>query len=73
KVKIITSEKVGKEKGLGVLRERESIVMPTVAIVCPKCKNNEAYFYSAQTRAGDEAETQFFRCTKCQHNWRKYS
>ena len=73
KVKIITSEKFGREKAGGVLREKESIVMPTISIDCPKCGNEEAYFYTAQTRAGDEAETQFFHCTKCHHRWRRYT
>lgn len=73
KVKIVTSEKIVRREGTGVLREKESIVMPTVKIDCPKCGNEEAYFYTAQTRAGDEAETQFFHCTKCHHRWRKYA
>jgi transcription factor S len=39
---------------------------------CPKCKNEDAYFWTLQTRAADEAATQFFRCTKCKHTWRDY-
>ena len=73
KVKMVTSEKFVKKAGSGVLREKESIVMPTISIDCPKCKNEEAYFYTAQTRAGDEAETQFFQCTKCGYRWRRYT
>lgn len=73
KVKIVTSEKFSKKEGEGVLKEKESIVMPTISIDCPKCANEEAYFYTAQTRAGDEAETQFFHCTKCGHRWRQYT
>lgn len=73
KVKIVTSEKSGEKEGMGVLREKESIVMPTTTAKCPKCGNEEAYYYTAQTRAGDEAETQFFQCTKCKHHWRQYS
>ncbi len=73
KVKLITSEKFIRKEGAGVLREKESIVMPTIAVDCPKCGNEEAYFYTAQTRAGDEAETQFFHCTKCHYKWRKYA
>ncbi|MGC2430674.1 MAG: hypothetical protein WA393_06530 [Nitrososphaeraceae archaeon] len=26
-----------------------------------------------QTRSADEATTQFYRCTKCNHTWRNYS
>ena len=46
--------------------------MPTIATECPKCGNKEAYWYTQQTRASDEPETQFFICKKCGHRWRKY-
>ena len=46
--------------------------MPTVKTDCAKCGHKEAYWYSQQTRAADEPETQFFICTKCGHRWRKY-
>lgn len=39
---------------------------------CPKCGNNEAYYWTVQTRAADEAETRFFECTKCKNRWRAY-
>jgi transcription factor S len=40
---------------------------------CPKCKHGEAYNWSLQTRATDEPETQFYRCTSCKHTWREYA
>ena len=46
--------------------------MPVVAEVCTKCGNKTAYFWTAQTRSADEAETKFFKCTKCKHTWREY-
>ena len=46
--------------------------LPKTEEECPKCKNNGAYYWSVQTRAGDEAETRFFECTKCKHRWRAY-
>ena len=46
--------------------------LPITKIKCPKCGHPDAYYWTIQTRAGDEAETQFFRCTKCNHSWRKY-
>lgn len=46
--------------------------MPTVDAICSKCNNEKAYWYTQQTRASDEPETQFFICTKCSHRWRKY-
>jgi DNA-directed RNA polymerase subunit M len=33
----------------------------------------EVYVWQVQTRGGDEASTQFFRCTKCGHTFREYS
>ncbi len=71
KVKLIVSEKINKETKLDVLNEKDSNVWPTVNEVCPKCGNDKAYYFSAQMRSGDEAETQFFRCVKCKHTWRK--
>ena len=46
--------------------------MPTVDAVCPKCNHDKALWYTQQTRASDEPETQFFICKKCSHRWRKY-
>jgi DNA-directed RNA polymerase subunit M len=45
--------------------------MPTTKILCPKCSNNEAYWWMVQTRGADESPTQFFRCTNCNHTWRE--
>ena len=44
----------------------------TTDVVCPRCGNHEAYYWTIQTRASDEAETRFFRCTKCGYTWREY-
>jgi len=71
KVKIKTSEKMAEKTRIGVLKEKESTVWPVTAATCPKCGNKTAYFWSAQMRATDEAETRFFRCTKCKHTWRE--
>jgi len=47
-------------------------VMPRVKATCPRCGNNEAYWWMVQTRRGDEAPTRFYRCTKCNYTWREY-
>jgi transcription factor S len=47
--------------------------LPTTSIECPKCENNNAFWWMLQTRSADEATTQFYRCTKCSHTWRNYS
>ncbi len=72
KIKIESKEKPEKAK-IGVIKEGQTNVYPTVTITCPKCGNERAYFFTTQTRAGDEAETRFFICTKCSHRWREYS
>jgi DNA-directed RNA polymerase subunit M len=52
--------------------EQDIEAYPIVDVECDKCKNKKAYFWLVQTRAGDEAETKFFKCTKCKHTWRDY-
>ncbi|MGC9309091.1 MAG: transcription factor S [Candidatus Nanoarchaeia archaeon] len=72
-IKIESKEKIGNKQEVGVVKEKDVDVMPTVQEECPKCGHNEAYFWTAQTRSGDEAETKFYRCKKCKHTWREYS
>lgn len=72
-VELKTSEKLEeKNEGVSVSKEPKS-VHPIVNETCPKCNHDKAYFWTAQTRASDEAETKFFKCVKCEHNWREYS
>lgn len=47
--------------------------MQTIRMKCDKCGNNEVFVWQVQTRGGDEASTQFMRCTKCGHTFREYS
>ncbi len=72
KVNISAKEKVNEMHEIGVIKERDTDVFPVISATCPKCGHEEAQFWSAQTRAGDEAETRFFRCVKCKHTWREY-
>jgi len=71
RVKIEASEKVNSKETIAVVKEDEE-VNPIVDMTCPKCKNKKAYFWTMQTRAGDESETKFYKCTECKHTWRKY-
>ncbi len=48
-------------------------VNPKVKILCDKCGNKIAYYWTQQTRGADEPETRFFKCTKCSHTWREYA
>ncbi|MEK6926641.1 MAG: transcription factor S [Nanoarchaeota archaeon] len=72
KSKLTISEKLEAKKKIAVVSEKDSQVFPVIAASCKKCENEKAYFWTIQTRAGDEAETKFFKCTKCEHTWREY-
>ena len=58
-----------------VISEEEQKIktLPTIQMKCEKCDNNMVYVWQVQTRGGDEASTQFMRCTKCGHTFREYS
>jgi transcription factor S len=72
KIKIEASEKMIEKERIGVIKEKDIDVFPVTAAKCSKCGNNEAYFWTTQTRGADETETRFFRCKKCSHTWREY-
>ncbi len=74
KMKIKTSEKIGRKQEVAVIKEKDVEVYPTIDLEksCEKCGNKKAYFWTRQTRATDEAETKFFKCTKCENTWREY-
>ncbi|MBU1975021.1 MAG: transcription factor S [Nanoarchaeota archaeon] len=66
-------ETVRKEKDIEVVPDDEKTLPIADDVQCEKCKNKKAYYWLVQTRAGDEPETKFLRCTKCKHTWRDYS
>lgn len=70
--KIVVSEKIKETQEIGIVKEKDMDVFPVVNNDCPKCPSKEAYFWTSQTRSGDEAETRFFKCTKCKYTWREY-
>ncbi len=72
KVKIEANEKMKEATQVGVIKDKDTDVFPVINNTCPKCGHREAYFWTGQMRAGDEAETRFFKCTKCKHTWREY-
>ena len=71
-IKLESSQKMDTKKEVVVVNEGDNEVHPIVVMQCPKCTHKEAYFWTKQTRAGDEAETRFYKCTKCKHTWREY-
>jgi len=72
KVKITSFEKIDDKKETIAVIKKETSTFPIIKEKCKKCKNDQAYFWTVQTRSGDEAETKFFKCTKCEHTWREY-
>lgn len=66
-------EEFKEQKKVEVVDKEDVETLPTVNEECPKCHNTKAYYWLVQTRAGDEPETKFMRCTKCKHTWRDYS
>ena len=71
KLKIRVSEKFEEKKDIAVVKN-DFDTHPIVDEKCKKCGNNKSYFWTMQTRAGDEAETKFFKCVKCKHTWKNY-
>lgn len=45
--------------------------LPKTGAHCPKCGNDEAFWYMQQIRSADESETRFLICTECEHKWRE--
>ncbi|MFH1506441.1 MAG: transcription factor S [archaeon] len=52
--------------------QEDDTTLPTTDVTCPKCGHNTAFYWTLQTRAGDEPETKFLKCEKCKHVWRDY-
>jgi DNA-directed RNA polymerase subunit M len=73
---IVLKEKISHaaEKMPRKVSEIES-TMPIADAECPKCSNKKAFWWTQQVVAGmggeDTQDTEFFRCTKCRHTWRK--
>ncbi len=60
------------ERAFGIVEQKVEMLPKVRGVICPKCGNDEAYYWTVQTRAGDEAETRFYKCTKCGFVWREY-
>ncbi|MGM5481119.1 MAG: transcription factor S [Nanobdellota archaeon] len=62
-----------KNNEIEVVDKNSVAVHPLTDAECPKCGHDKAYYWLKQTRAGDEPETKFFKCEKCDYTWRDYS
>ncbi|MEM5831700.1 MAG: transcription factor S [Candidatus Aenigmatarchaeota archaeon] len=74
KEQITIKTKVRKEfeEAVVVTKKDKEKNLPKTNVVCPKCGNQEAYYYVQQTRSADEPPTIFYICTKCNYSWRSY-
>jgi DNA-directed RNA polymerase subunit M len=70
----IKEAETSEQKLITIINDEQKKIrtMPVTKVECPKCKNRRAYWWMVQTRGADESSTQFFRCTKCDHTWRKF-
>ncbi len=64
--------KIDKKDEIEVV-DKKLETLPKTEEECPKCGNKTAFYWTVQTRAGDESETRFLECTKCKHRWRSYN
>lgn len=51
--------------------DTEDSANPVIDTDCPDCGPVKAEFWSIQTRASDEPETQFFKCKECAKTWKE--
>lgn len=73
KTEIKLTEKIKKAEEKEVMdTDNQTEIHPITDAECPECKSPKAYYWTKQTRAGDEPETQFFKCVECAHQWRDY-
>jgi transcription factor S len=68
----IKEEVKNKDDKVEISDGQEDSMLPETDADCPKCKHTKAVFWMIQTRAGDEPETKFLKCTKCGFTWRDY-
>jgi DNA-directed RNA polymerase subunit M len=64
-------EKTQQKSEISIINEKDSEILPKIEWKCPRCKNNEAYFWHAITTAADEADTIYYRCSGCNYAMQK--
>ena len=57
-------EQVNERVEVAVITHKES-VNPITDFPCTKCKSKKAFFWLQQMRSGDEPESKFYKCVKC--------
>jgi transcription factor S len=61
-----------KSREIEVVEKTDYETLPKTDAECDKCGHKTAFFWTVQTRAGDEPETKFLKCEKCGYTWRDY-
>ncbi len=70
KIDMEMKEKIDEHKPVAVIGDESKGVNPETAYDCLKCGNKKSYFWLQQMRAGDEPESKFYKCTKCDNTVR---
>src|SRR3989338_3287476 len=66
----ITETMARKSKEVEVIEKSDIETLPKIQADCEKCGHKKAFYWTMQTRAGDEPETKFMKCEKCRYTWR---
>ena len=72
KSQINMKKNIIEKKTIKIVDEKNLNINPKTKVDCIECGCDEAFYFTKQTRAADEPETQFFECCKCSHKWRDY-
>lgn len=67
----ITETVTKKEANVEIVDKSKVNILPKTNAKCERCGHKTAFFWTVQTRAGDEPETKFLKCEKCDHIWRE--
>jgi len=68
----LVDKTVSRKNNSPILVKETKEGLPRIRARCSRCGNEEAYFWTQQTRAADEPPTRFYRCTNCGYTWREY-
>jgi len=47
----------------------EPKIRPVATIICPKCSNDKAYYWTVPSKIEVEPPTKFYKCTECEYVW----
>ncbi len=67
-INMVIKEDHDEKIGITIIdKDQEATINPVTNFDCPKCKKGKrAYFWTQQMRSGDEPESRFYKCIKCE-------